>query len=89
MKGVDAVFSVQNYWEREVGAEGELRLAPLPFTTLGTVWFMDNILDPKIGGSQSRTNSGIGSARPSPSSSFCGSTRTSTCDASHTSRFTT
>jgi len=97
MKGVDAVFSVQNYWERGVGAEGELRqaenlfaaaeengvrhvvqsimarartydgiahfeskqriadrlrLGPLPFTTLGTVWFMDNILDPKMGGSQ-------------------------------------
>jgi len=96
MKGVDAVFSVQNYWERGVGAEGELqqaknllaaaeangvrhvvqsimarartydgiahfeskqriadrlRLGPLPFTTLGTVWFMDNILDPKMGGS--------------------------------------
>lgn len=97
MKDVDAVFSVQNYWERGVGAEGELRqaenlfaaaeengvrhvvqsimarartydgiahfeskqriadrlrLGPLPFTTLGTVWFMDNILDPKMGGSQ-------------------------------------
>ena len=97
MKGVDAVFSVQNYWERGVGAEGELRqaenlfaaaeengvrhvvqsimarartydgiahfeskqriadrlrLGSLPFTTLGTVWFMDNILDPKMGGSQ-------------------------------------
>ena len=96
MKGVDAVFSVQNYWERGVAAEGELRqaenllaaaeansvrhvvqsimaqagtydgiahfeskqriadrlrLGPLPFTTLGTVWFMDNILDPKMGGS--------------------------------------
>ena len=96
MKGVDAVFSVQNYWERGVGAEGELRqaehlfaaaeengvrhvvqsimaqartyggiahfeskqriadrlrLGAIPFTTLGTVWFMDNILDPKMGGS--------------------------------------
>lgn len=96
MQGVGAVFSVQNYWERGVGAEGELRqaenllaaaeangvrhvvqsimarartydgiahfaskqriadrlrLGPLPFTTLGTVWFMDNILDPRMGGS--------------------------------------
>ena len=97
MKGVDAVFSVQNYWERGVGAEGELRqaqnllaaaeangvrhvvqsimarartfdgithfeskqriaerlrLGTIPYTTLGTVWFMDNVLDPKMGGSQ-------------------------------------
>jgi uncharacterized protein YbjT (DUF2867 family) len=96
MKGVEAVFSVQNYWERGVGAEGELRQAEnllaaaeangvrhvvqsimarartfdgithfeskqriaerlrigtIPYTTLGTVWFMDNILDPKMGGS--------------------------------------
>jgi uncharacterized protein YbjT (DUF2867 family) len=96
MKGVEAVFSVQNYWERGVGAEGELRqaenllaaaeangvrhvvqsimarartfdgithfeskqriaerlrLGTIPYTTLGTVWFMDNILDPKMGGS--------------------------------------
>lgn len=96
MKGVDAVFSVQNYWERGVGAEGELRQAEnllaaaeangvrhvvqsimarartydgiahfeskqriadwlrhgtIPYTTLGTVWFMDNILDPTMGGS--------------------------------------
>lgn len=95
MKDVDGVFSVQNYWERGVGADGELRQAenlltaareagtphivqsimaragtfhgiahfqskeriadrlrldPLPSTTLGTVWFMDNILDPKMGG---------------------------------------
>lgn len=95
LKDADGVFSVQNYWERGVGADGEvrqaenllaaaqeagtphvvqsimarartfdgiphfqskeriadrLRLGPLPYTTLGTVWFMDNILDPKMGG---------------------------------------
>jgi uncharacterized protein YbjT (DUF2867 family) len=95
LKDADGVFSVQNYWERGVGADGEVRQAenllaaaqeagtphvvqsimarartfdgiphfqskeriadrlrrgPLPYTTLGTVWFMDNILGPKMGG---------------------------------------
>lgn len=96
LKDVEGVFSVQNYWERGVGADGEVRQAEsllaaaheagtphvvqsimarastfdgiphfqskeriaarlrrgplLPYTTLGTVWFMDNILDPKMGG---------------------------------------
>lgn len=94
--GADGVFSVQNYWEKGVGYEGEIqqghnladtassagvkhfvqstmadgRIFPhqlehfkskaevekyideikLPCTFLGTVTFMDNVLDPKFGG---------------------------------------
>lgn len=97
LKGADGVFSVQNYWEKGVGFEGEIRQGKnlaeaakkagvkhfvqstmadgqitypdvlrhfhskarleeyidamgLPRTFLGTVTFMDNILDPKMGG---------------------------------------
>jgi uncharacterized protein YbjT (DUF2867 family) len=94
--GVDGVFSVQNYWEKSVGSEGEIRQGKnladvaksagvrhfvqstmaegctfpdrlehfkskaeiekyieaiqLPYTFLGTVTFMDNILDVSFGG---------------------------------------
>jgi uncharacterized protein YbjT (DUF2867 family) len=94
--GVDGVFSVQNYWEKGVGSEGEIRQGKnladaaksegvrhfvqstmaegctfpdrlehfkskaeiekyieaiqLPYTFLGTVTFMDNILDAAFGG---------------------------------------
>ena len=97
LAGTDGIFSVQNYWEKNVGYDGEIRqgqnlanvakqlgiklfiqstmadgLTPfpdklyhfrskamiekhidsigLPRTFLGTVTFMDNILDPKLGG---------------------------------------
>jgi len=97
LKEADGVFSVQNYWEKGVGFEGEVRQGKnlaeaakkarikhfvqstmadgqipypavlrhfhskvrleeyidaigLPRTFLGTVTFMDNILDPKLGG---------------------------------------
>lgn len=93
--GVYGVFSVQNYWEKNVGFGGELRQGKnlgdaartagvrhfvqstraraqtfagvehfeskqaversleglgLPLTFIGTVYFMDNLLDPKMGG---------------------------------------
>jgi uncharacterized protein YbjT (DUF2867 family) len=97
LEGADGVFSIQNYWEKGVGFEGEIRQGEnlaaaakkarvkhfvqstmadgqipypvvlrhfqskarleesidamgLPRTFLGTVTFMDNILDPKFGG---------------------------------------
>ena len=97
LEGADAVFSVQNYWEKGVGFEGEIQQGKnlaeaakkagvkhfvqstmadgqipypvvlrhfhskarleefidamgLPRTFLGTVTFMDNVLDPKLGG---------------------------------------
>lgn len=94
--GVDAVFSVQDFWQPNVGGEGEVRQArhlakaaadagvkhfvqstmasakdvtavahfeskrqierllkdmKIPHTLLGTVFFMENVLDPKMGGS--------------------------------------
>jgi uncharacterized protein YbjT (DUF2867 family) len=96
LEACDGVFSVQNFWEKGVGATGEIRQAEqliqaaeraevghfvqsvmasaksfdgiehfetkhrvaerlrqssLSHSTLGTVWFMDNMLDPKMGGS--------------------------------------
>ncbi|MFB9990788.1 NmrA/HSCARG family protein [Deinococcus oregonensis] len=96
LEGVYGVFSVQNYWEKNVGFNGELRQGKnlgdaaraadvqhfvqstmaraktfqgvehfeakraveralkelgLPVTLIGTVYFMDNLLDPKMGGS--------------------------------------
>ena len=96
LMGVTGVFSVQNYWEKGVGYEGEIRQGKnladvakasgvqhyvqstmadgstfprqlehfkskakvehyikslqLPYTFLGTVTFMDNVLDPDFGG---------------------------------------
>jgi uncharacterized protein YbjT (DUF2867 family) len=95
LTGVDAVFSVQDFWAKGVGYEGEVRqgknlvdaaaqcgvahlvqsamarstrtegiehfeskkaicaylqASRLPHTIIGTVWFMDNVLDPKRGG---------------------------------------
>lgn len=95
LKGVDGVFSVQNYWEKGGGFSGEVRQGKnladaakqvgvahfvqstmaaaatfqgiehfeskreieayidrlgLPRTFLGTVYFMDNVLEPKLGG---------------------------------------
>ena len=96
LSGVDGLFSVQNFWEKGVGYEGEVRqgralldaakaagtrhvvqstiatqaggtpidvhhfrskaeidrhlkASGLPHTLVGTVWFMDNMLDPKLG----------------------------------------
>jgi uncharacterized protein YbjT (DUF2867 family) len=96
LSGVDGLFSVQNFWEKGVGYEGEVRqglalldaakaagirhvvqstiatqaggtpgdvhhfrskaeidrhlkASGLPYTLVGTVWFMDNMLDPKLG----------------------------------------
>ncbi|MFN7843998.1 MAG: NmrA/HSCARG family protein [Pirellula sp.] len=95
VKGCDGVFSVQSYWEKGVGMEGEvlqgrhmiaaaaeaglshlvqstmataedvsdvphfvskrrveeiLAASEVPHTLLGTVYFMENMLDPKMGG---------------------------------------
>lgn len=95
VEGCDGVFSVQNYWEKGVGMEGEvlqgrhmiaaaaeagishlvqstmaiaedvsdvphfvskrrveeiLAESEVPHTLLGTVYFMENMLDPKMGG---------------------------------------
>lgn len=97
LEGADGVFSVQNYWEKGVGFEGEIRQGKnlaeaakkagvhhfvqstmadgqiplpaalrhfrskarleeqidaigLPRTFLGTVTFMENLIDPKLGG---------------------------------------
>jgi uncharacterized protein YbjT (DUF2867 family) len=94
-KGCDGVFSLQNYWEKGVGVEGEVQQgchmiaaaasagishlvqstmaaaddvsdvphfvakrrveeilagSQVPHTLLGTVYFMENMLDPKMGG---------------------------------------
>jgi uncharacterized protein YbjT (DUF2867 family) len=96
LAGIDGVFSVQNFWEKGVGLEGEIQQGKnladaakqsgvkhyiqssmakgehfqdiahfaskaaiesyvmqigLPYTIIGTVYFMDNVLDPKAGGS--------------------------------------
>jgi uncharacterized protein YbjT (DUF2867 family) len=95
LKGADGVFAVQNYYEKHVGYEGEIRQGKalaeaartadirhfvqstmatadeansvhhfaskfqienhikalgIPYTLLGTVWFMDNLYDKTLGG---------------------------------------